>query len=388
MTDMSTFKPETMLSQLVSSASDLLLTAIEACPVNITIADMSRPDTPLIYVNPAFSETTGYGAQDVLGQNCRFLQGPKTDPEAIEGLRRAIRNEESVEVEIVNYRRDGSEFINALKMAPVHGEDGRLISFVGIQSDVTEERAREKARLQRQRLEMLGQLSGEMAHQINNLLQPILSLTTLNRETVTDEALVDDFDVVLESARQAAAVVQNTLGFSRHRFAQKDICLAAERVEEDLSFIRALLPAATTVSFSVEPAAEKLAIGIDSTLFCQVLTNLVVNASQAMQGRGHIDVIISKAPNAMVSVAVCDQGPGIPKDLRSQVLKPFYTTKPEGTGTGLGLPVASRIIGEFGGTLSVGDADTERCKGCRISILLPALVSDSSNPEHDRRNAS
>ena len=106
----------------------------------MAVSDPTLPDNPIVYVNAAFERLTGFAAEDVVGRNCRFLQGPATAPEDVARLRAAIAAREPVELDLLNHRRDGSAFWNRLTVAPVHGEDGMLRHFVASQTDVTLER--------------------------------------------------------------------------------------------------------------------------------------------------------------------------------------------------------------------------------------------------------
>ena len=116
---------------------DLKEQAMDEAPVGITIADFSLPDRPLVYVNRAFCETTGYSRREALGRNCRYLQGPDTDPESVGELRRAIEVGESASVELLNYRRDGTEFWNRVDIAPIEDAAGEVTHYVGFQTDIT-----------------------------------------------------------------------------------------------------------------------------------------------------------------------------------------------------------------------------------------------------------
>jgi PAS domain S-box-containing protein len=118
--------------------------AIEKAPIGITISDPSQPDNPLVYVNEAFSEMTGYEPAEAVGRNCRFLQGPDTDPAAVAVLREGIDAAEQVSVELLNYRQDGTPFWNRVDISPVHDEDGELVNFVGFQQDVSERHGMER----------------------------------------------------------------------------------------------------------------------------------------------------------------------------------------------------------------------------------------------------
>ncbi|WP_129336161.1 SpoIIE family protein phosphatase [Cellulomonas endophytica] len=151
--------------------------AVVATGLSFTVADAQDEDVPLVWVNPAFEATTGYAAEEVLGRNCRFLQGPATDPQARAALRRAIEAEEDATVTILNYRKDGTAFWNQVSMSPIHGPDGELTHFVGIQADVTarvaadaerdraleaERRARVAAERAQQRLDLLVEATSEL----------------------------------------------------------------------------------------------------------------------------------------------------------------------------------------------------------------------------------
>jgi len=123
--------------------------AVVATDISFTISDPSLPDHPLVWVNPAFTQTTGYPYEDVVGRNCRFLQGDGTDRAAVEEIRTAIRERRAGTVTLLNYRKDGLAFWNKLSLSPVFDPDGRLANYVGVQADVTAkvllEREREEA---------------------------------------------------------------------------------------------------------------------------------------------------------------------------------------------------------------------------------------------------
>ncbi|MFQ3476958.1 PAS domain S-box protein [Halonotius sp. F2-221B] len=116
----------------------ILERAMKEASLPLTLSDPGRADNPLVFVNDAFEETTGYEADEILGQNCRFLQGPETDPETVAALREHIEAEKSYTTEIKNYRQDGSTFWNQLDITPIYDEDGTLLRYLGSQSDITE----------------------------------------------------------------------------------------------------------------------------------------------------------------------------------------------------------------------------------------------------------
>ncbi|HEY9750136.1 MAG TPA: EAL domain-containing protein [Allocoleopsis sp.] len=123
----------------------LMERAIAASSNGIILTDASQSDNPIIYVNPAFEAMTGYRAEEVMGQNCRFLQGPERDASALKQLRSAIQAQQECQVTLQNYRKDGTAFWNELYVAPVFDAEGYLTHFVGIQTDITERRQAEVA---------------------------------------------------------------------------------------------------------------------------------------------------------------------------------------------------------------------------------------------------
>ncbi|MCB0190314.1 MAG: PAS domain-containing protein [Anaerolineae bacterium] len=159
---------------------DRLSIAISNAAIGVVITDPHLPDNPLIYVNPAFTRITGYSAEEAIGLNCRFLQGPDTDALSIATIRKAIKNEKSCSVVVLNYRKDGTPFWNEITINPVFDEDNKLISFIGIQTDVTARHHAEDALLRRaSELETVAQVSIATSTilDVDQLLQEVVDLT-------------------------------------------------------------------------------------------------------------------------------------------------------------------------------------------------------------------
>jgi hypothetical protein len=124
-----------------SRAEEELFTSIGLSPVAAVITNSRRPDNPIVAVNDAFCRLTGYGRDEIVGRNCRFLAGPDTDPAAQAVLRQAIRDRRPALTQLVNYRKDGTAFRNAVMIAPVLADDGRVAYFLGSQMEVGDDRA-------------------------------------------------------------------------------------------------------------------------------------------------------------------------------------------------------------------------------------------------------
>jgi PAS domain S-box-containing protein len=119
------------------SVSDLrTLLEDDEMEMSVVISDPSLPDNPMIYVSEKFAEQTGYGVDEVLGRNCRFLQGPDTSPHTIEAIRQALRAQTRLTIDILNYRRDGTPFLNRLRIRPIFDDRGELMFYAGAQNPV------------------------------------------------------------------------------------------------------------------------------------------------------------------------------------------------------------------------------------------------------------
>lgn len=143
-----------MVDKSIIGQMSLKERALSAVAEGITISDNLQPDNPIIYANSGFEKLTGYRIEDVLGKNCRFLQGPDTDPGTVKEIREAVHEQRECTVEILNYRKDGTPFWNRLSITPVRDADGNVTNYIGIQSDITKRKNAEEAlRITAQQLE-------------------------------------------------------------------------------------------------------------------------------------------------------------------------------------------------------------------------------------------
>ncbi len=168
----------------------------------ITLADPKDPDMPIVFVNRAFMRLTGYPEDEVIGRNCRFLQGPGTDPETVSRVRSALASEEVIVVEMLNYRRDGSSFWNALHLGPIYGERGELIYYFGSQWDVSDVHT---ARADEKHARMLAR---ELSHRMKNMFAVISGLVTITGRT---RGIQDETSEINDRIRALGRAFETTL---------------------------------------------------------------------------------------------------------------------------------------------------------------------------------
>ena len=166
--------------------ADAIMRAIKNAPIGISLSNPSLSDYPLVYTNDAWEDVTGYGTDEVLGRNPRLLQGPESDPETVDRLSTAIANEEPVNVEIRNYKRDGTPFWNDLTVAPVFDEDDKLSHYVGFQIDVTDRREAEALAEERARkLDDQRRTVRRVLDRVNGLLSEVSGILVESTDTET-----------------------------------------------------------------------------------------------------------------------------------------------------------------------------------------------------------
>jgi signal transduction histidine kinase/ActR/RegA family two-component response regulator len=252
--------------------------------------------------------------------------------------------------------------------------------------DITEERERQNQAAHRDRVALIGQLAGGVAHDFNNLLHVILTYAQLLDEGLPSDAdLRDDAAQIIHAATSAAELTRQLLTFSRRELVKPkvvDVTTIVRNIEKLL--LRTLGP---DVELTVTIAAPIPRILMDSAQLEQVLMNLVVNARDAMSGRGHVTLTVDAVEHAQavgalpagqyVTIEVSDTGSGMPPEIVSRIFEPYFTTKARGKGTGLGLATVHGIIQQAKGDIVV---DSVLGMGTTFRIALPATDQPTEEP--------
>jgi two-component system, LuxR family, sensor kinase FixL len=338
--------------------------AVEQSASLVIIADTAGR---IEYVNPKFTQVTGYASAEVLGQNPRILKSGETPPREYQRLWEAITSGGEWRGEFHNRKKDGGLYWASESISPVRNPQGTITHFVAIQDDITDLKEAQRRALQAERLAAIGQMMAGLAHESRNALQRGQAcLEMLSRRLTGPEALdlvagiqeaQDDLHRLYEEVRSYAAPVL----LERRRCHLRDVLheawarLESTRQGREARLSERGLPA---------PVCQG-----DHFHLEQVFRNILDNALAACHDPVEIDIEWAEVDcdgQPAVRVAVRDHGPGLTAEQRRNLFEPFYTTKTRGTG--LGLAIARRIVETHGGRIEVGPGDG---RGTTILITLP-----------------
>jgi PAS domain S-box-containing protein len=359
----------------------LIHTALDASPVGWMI---TNHEGIIEWVNAAFSTLTGYSVKEVVGQNPRILNSGLHPPEFYQEMWASLRRGDVWSGEVQNRRKDGTVYREHMTVAPARDPAGKLTYFVAMKQDITEKKHLELQVLRAQRMEGIGMLAGGIAHDLNNVLSPILLSIELLRMRFPGEAGESCIHSIESAARRGAGVVRQVLTFARGIEGERIPLRVKDVIREIASMIEETFPRSITVQRSL-PADLPLVLA-DATQLHQVLLNLAVNARDAMPEGGTLTFQADRVsiqgtaspfataakPGDYLRISVRDTGQGIPPELIDRIFEPFFTTKAPGLGTGLGLATAFGIVRSHGGFL---DVKSTLGVGTVFEVYLPAITA-------------
>lgn len=354
---------------------DLVLSHVQE---GIVVVDALQSDHPIEYANDGFLRMSGYSREEVIGRNCRFMQGPSTDPYTTHVIRNSLAVGRPLKVEVLNYRRDRTSFWNLLSITPLRDSQGDIVKYVGVQHDLTDTKLREQEMVASQRLKTIGELTGGIAHDFNNLLTSITGASEILASRLsTDPELSALVGAIRGAASRGTSQVRRLLGFSRTPMLARGK-VDVQKVLHDLAFLmsRSLRD---NITFQVEVNPDARWVDAESVQLEAALANLVLNAQDAITGPGTISIstsLVTADGKDMVLIETRDTGCGMDQLTLSRIFEPFYTTKEQGRGSGLGLAMVLAFAKQVGGNVSV---ISEIGKGSTFSLTLPATEPDNTS---------
>jgi len=366
--------------------SRFLSTVAQQATDSIIVTDTAFRIT---FVNQAVTRLYGYSTEEMMGRTPDFLNAEPDAPRIQQELYDTITSGETYQRESVNRRKDGTTFVCEFKVSPMFDSDGKVVSYVSAQRDITERKRSEAERLQlreqllqAQKLESVGRLAGGVAHDLNNLLAPILGYSDLLLEGPAGaDAAGEPVREIRKAAVRARDLVRQLLAFGRKQtlaFKRLDVN-ALLRGFQDL--LRRAVREDIAIDLALDPGLPS--VKGDAGQLEQVVLNLAVNAQDAMPEGGvlafateglELDPDGAEKYDGLpagpyVQLLVKDTGSGMDEDTRAHLFEPFYTTKGIEAGTGLGLAMVYGIVKQHGGDVVV---ESEPGRGTTFRILLPA----------------
>jgi two-component system, NtrC family, sensor kinase len=339
----------------------------------------------ILDMNPSGMEMLGFPDREaLLGRNLfgDFFQ----DRIVAEKVKGALGDSGFLKDAELRFRtREGKEKMVLFSGSLIRGEGGRPMGFAGIVKDITSRREMEIQLMQADKLASLGQLSAGIAHEINNPLGLVLGYTRLIlKDTVPGAQSYEDLKVIEKHALNCKKIVENLLKFSR--------ATSTTKAKTDLNLLLQEVVAVVEHKFSIEKVQIRIGLApdlpatmADRDKMNQVFMNILMNARQAMEGAGTIAIASNWDPlKGLIYLSFDDTGSGIPPEILPNIFNPFFTTKPIGMGTGLGLAVSYGIIKDHEGEIRVESRPGE---GSRFTVILPVIDTEEEKDFQEKPKA-
>lgn len=341
------------------------------------------PDGCIVGWNAGAERISGYQADEIIGQHvtCFYIKPDVRQDKPNENLKTAIA-QGWCEDEGWRVRKDGSQFWANVLITALYDQDGSLRGFSKVTRDITEKKQLEQQVLRAQRMESLGTLAGGIAHDLNNVLAPILMAAQLLQTQVDDEYCQKWIELLTGSAQRGANLVKQVLSFARGMDGERAMLEVRYLLQEIQQIMTETFPKLITLAVDVDPNLWPTCG--DATQLHQVLMNLCVNARDAMPHGGKLSIraenlVIDEhyarmqldlKPGFYIRITVSDTGVGISPGIIDRIFEPFFTTKEVGKGTGMGLSTTLGIIKSHEGVLNVS---SQVGKGSEFKVYLPAV---------------
>ncbi|NJK58618.1 MAG: PAS domain S-box protein [Pleurocapsa sp. SU_5_0] len=344
--------------------------------------------------NQGATRIYGWQTSEIIGQNLRSLLYKEISPQ-IESAYAIVLEQGEWQGELRKVTKTGKEVIVASRWTLVRDEAGNPKFILSVDTDITEQKLLEAQFLRAQRMESLGTLAGGVAHDLNNILAPILGFSKLLplKLADADEQTKEFFKIIETNAQRGAALVKQILTFSRGMEGERGIVQVRHLITEIKQIIEETFPKAIQLETNV--SKNLWTVNGNVNQLHQVLMNLVVNARDAMPQGGKLTITAENFPldanfarryldaqvGSYIVITVTDTGVGIPAEIIERIFEPFFTTKEVERGTGLGLSTLIGIVKSHAGFVDVVSNTKSQPRGTQFKVFLPASETAETNLE-------
>ncbi|HEB72960.1 MAG TPA: PAS domain S-box protein [Nitrospirae bacterium] len=339
-------------------------------------------DAVIRSVNPAFTKITGYTAKETVGENPRILKSGRQGEDFYQQMWASLKEKGQWKGEIWNKRKNGEVYPEWLAITAIKDVSGKTVKYISVFRDTTEiKRAEEELLKQSERLSQaeklaaIGELASGVAHELNQPLNHInITCQLLNKiaekKKIDKPGLLEEVKVISENVERAVEIIKNLRDFARKESSEIYPVNVGKAIRNSIKMFGSQLKV-RNISLTVEiPSGRVMVIGAANRL-SQVMINLIANARDALdtiEDDRQKKILIEVEDSADEAVIrVKDTGPGIADSIKKEIFNPFFTTKPPGKGTGIGLSIVYKIIQEFGGKLEV---ESQEGSGATMIITL------------------
>ncbi|MBJ6800068.1 hybrid sensor histidine kinase/response regulator [Geomonas propionica] len=358
-----------------------LYVAVNQSPTAVVITD--RYGT-IDFVNPRFSEMTGYSAEEMVGKNPQLLWAQLCKGEVWQG-------------DFCNTRKDGTMFWEHDIISPIRNQAGEITHYMAIKEDISDKRAMEEQLRQAQKMEAVGQLAGGVAHDFNNIMQVITGNAYLqSMENQLRGMDTQHLDEIIRAVEHGSSLTKSLLVFSHKNAVELTYFDLNELIGQSRKLASKLVT--EEIAIELELCAEPLHLLADAGLVQQIVFNMVTNARDAISGRGSVTIATrrveageaplpcgcSATSGSYAMLSIRDTGHGIPEEIRGRIFEPFFTTKEIGKGTGLGLAMIYGTVQRMNGFIAV---QSPAEGGTEFVICVPLTPPPAAAPHPDEEGA-
>jgi PAS domain S-box-containing protein len=379
------------------SAEELLRKLSRAVEQSADSVLITNHEGIIEYVNPAFEALNGYTWKEIAGKTPRILRSGEHEAEVYRELWKTLLSGNVYRGILLNRKKNGKLYYVETSISPVRDSEGRITHFISNGRDLTERLHLEAELLQAQKMDAIGRLAGGVAHDFNNLLTIITSYSELALDEIQPgSALQARVREILSAARRAAELTRQLLAFSRKQVQALRVVDLDSVISVIMKTLHRLIGEDIELTFAAGNGAGK--VSVDPVQIEQILMNLAANARDAMPQGGKLTIETSDVylddqyvhkEHAIIPtghytlLTVSDNGSGIPADHLPHIFEPFYTTKPLGKGTGLGLATVYGIVKQNRGFVW---AYSEKGMGTVFKIYLPCVQERTTTTEAADKN--